>query len=703
MKSIKFLVTLVALLSVNTAAISQAETRNYAKEAEQLWQAGAYSEAADAYKKASEKVDPKNDKARLKKAYFAYMSATCYKLLHDFTAAEQQFEKAILLKYFEVEPKVYFYLAEMEMAQCKHDEAKENYQKYDKLAPGDPITKVRIQSCEQYKENTEKKQTKHLMSNVTKLNTPQFDYAQVIGPRGTEMYFSSSRPGSTGELVDPITGQNYMDIWVTTIDKKNNWGQPQPLPSPINTNDNEGTVCFDSRGKTMYFTRCPSQEKMRLGCDIYMVEKKGDNWDEPVLLKLKDHDSTHVGHPCISDDGKSLIFASNMAGGYGGLDLWITTYDKRSESWSLPVNLGPTINTPGNDCFPTWGPTGELLYASDGMVGLGGLDIYKAARVGTEMKWEKPTNLGYPMNSCRDDYHIIYTESGQVERGFISSNRNGSKGENSQDIWDFYLPPILVDVDIIVSDQEEGTPIIGAKVIIVGSDGSNYVMNTDANGRISLNQKTDGTRYVQPGVTWTVEVEGVLKAYLGTSDAFSTVGVETNTRIVRDLKVLNIKKPIRLPEVRYDLGKADLQVNDSVNSKDSLNYLYDLMIEHPNLIVELGSHTDSRGKDAANLTLSQARAQSCINYLVLERGLPAERFVPKGYGETTPFTLVESKAPGDTTRTLLTEAYINKYKADKAMFEKLHQYNRRTECKILSFDYVPKPGEGVKPENGTGN
>ena len=163
---------------------------------------------------------------------------------------------------------------------------------------------------------------------------------------------------------------------------------------------------------------------MRLGCDIFMVEKKGDGWEQPVLLKLKDHDSTHVGHPCISADGKSLIFASNMAGGYGGLDLWITTYDKRSESWSLPVNLGPSVNTPGNDCFPTWGPNNELFYASDGMVGLGGLDIYKATRVGEENKWEKPTNLGYPMNSCRDDYHIIYTESGKVERGFISSSRN---------------------------------------------------------------------------------------------------------------------------------------------------------------------------------------------------------------------------------------------------------------------------------------
>ena len=647
------------------------------------------------------KRHPKNDKARVRKAYFAYMSATCYKLLHDFAAAEQQYEKAILLRYYEVEPKAYFYLAEMEMAQCKHDEAKENYQKYDKIAPGDPITKVRIESCSKYKETVEKKATKHLVSNVTKLNTPQFDYAPVIGPRGTEMYFSSSRPGSTGELVDPITGENFMDIWVTTIDKKNNWGQPQPVGAPVNTGDNEGTLCFDSRGKVMFFTRCPVQDKMRLGCDIYTSEKKGDTWEQPVLIKLKDHDSTHVGHPCVSPDGKTLIFASNMAGGFGGTDLWISTYDKRADTWSLPVNLGAGINTAGNESFPTWGPNNELFFASDGMVGLGGLDIYKAARVGEENKWEKPTNLGYPMNSCRDDYHIIFTESGKVERGFISSSRNGSKGANSQDIWDFYLPPILIDVDIIVSDQETGIPVPNAKVVIVGSDGSNYVMKTDANGRITMTEKPDGTRYVEPGTTWKVEVNGVVKEYLGTNDAFSAVS-DVNLRIIRDLKVLSIKKPIRLPEVRYDLGKAELQVNDSVNSKDSLNYLYDLMIENPTIIVELGSHTDSRGSGPANQALSQARAQSCINYLVIEKGLPAERFVPKGYGENVPFVLEEVKGPGDTTRTTLTEAHINKFKADKAKFERLHQFNRRTECVILSFDYVPKPGEGVKPEDGTG-
>lgn len=703
MKLFKLLIAITAVFAMTNTTLAQGggpTTRNYGREADQLWLSGHYAEAADAFKKASEKVNPRNAKARLKKAYYAYMSATCYKLLHDFASAEQQYEKAILLKYQDSEPKTLYFLAEMEMAQCKHDEALENYKKYQKLNPGDELTKVRIESCQKYKELTSKENTtKHKVTNVTKLNTDVFDYAPVMGARGNEMYFSSSRPGSTGENLDPITGQNYMDIWVSKIDRNDNWGQPEPLGDPVNTGDSEGTMCFDGRGKTMFFTRCPVVEKMNIGCEIWRVEKRGKGWGEPEKLTLKDHDTTHVGHPAVSTDGKTLIFASNMAGGYGGVDLWITTYDRRNDEWSLPVNLGRDINTAGNDVFPTLGPNGELYYASDGKVGLGGLDIYMAEKVGEQNKWENSTNMGYPMNSCRDDYHIIFTETGKIQRGYLSSNRNGAKGDHSQDIWDFYLPPVLVDVDIIVTNLETGEPVPGAKVIVVGSGGENYVMNTDPSGRITMTEKPDGSRYVEPGGTWTIEVEGVPKKYFSASDNFSTVGIDVNRRIIRELKVMPEKEVIRLPEVRYDLGKATLQVNDSVNSKDSLNFLYDLMQANPNIIVQLMAHTDSRGSDAANQDLSQRRADSCVAYLVNEKGLDPARLVPKGMGEKDPAMYYEFNEDGDTTLTQkLTESYINKFKRDKAKFEKLHQYNRRTEGKILSYDYVPKK-EGEEEDN----
>ncbi|MEX1001001.1 MAG: OmpA family protein [Crocinitomicaceae bacterium] len=706
MKLFKLFVAVTAVIGITNITLAQGEpvTRNYRGEAEDLWQSGAYAEAAEAYKKASEKVKPKNDRAKLKKAYFAYMSATCYKLLHQFEAAEQQYEKAILLEYHKEEPRTYYFLGEMQMAQCKHSRAKENYQKYVKLNPSDEIAKVRIESCEKYDEFTSpEKMTKHKVTNVTKLNTETFDYSPVMGSRGGEMYFSSSRAGSTGEETDPITGQNFMDIWVSNIDRNNNWGQPEPIGSPVNTKDSEGTLCFDGRGKKMFFTRCPVEPKMNMGCKIFMAEQRGKGWDEPVEIPLKDHDTTHVGHPCVSPDGNTLIFASNMAGGYGGVDLWISTYDRRSDEWSLPQNLGAEINTAGNEVFPTWGPNGELFYASNGLVGLGGLDIYRAERVNEDNVWKNPTNLGYPMNSCRDDYHIIYTETGREQRGYISSNRNGSKGNNSQDIWDFYLPPILVDLDIILTNVETGEPIPDAKVYVVGSNGENYVMTSDPSGRITMTEKPDGTRYVEPGGTWTIEVEGVPKEYFAASDQFSAV-TDVNRRIIRELKIVPEPEIIRLPEVRYDLGKASLQVNDSVNSKDSLNYLYDLMQANPTLIIQLMAHTDSRGSDQANLELSQRRADSCVSYLVQEKGLNPARLVPKGFGETLPTTYYETNAEGDTTMSQkLTESFINQFKrSDPAKFEKYHQMNRRTEAKILSYDYVPGSNQDGTKEDEEG-
>ncbi len=698
MRSLKSIIFFVTLLTFGNATLAQEQvTRSYTGEAVKLWKAGAYAEAAEAFKLASEKISPKNDKARQKKGYFAYMSGRCYDLLGEHAPAEQQYEKSILLRYQEFEPIVYFKLAEMEMAQCKHAEAKENYQKYLKLDPTSEVAKIRLESCDFYKAAIASP-TKHLVNNVTKLNTKFFDYATVMGGRGKEMYFTSSRPGSTGAESDPITGENFMDLWVSKIDRNGNWGQPEPMEKPVNSPENEGTMCFDGRGRTMWFTRCPMEENMKLGCDIYMTEQKGKSWDEPKKLELKDHDSTNIGHPAVTEDGKTLIFASDMAGGYGGTDLWITTYDRRSDSWSLPVNMGEEINTSLNDMFPTFGPDGKLYFATDGRVGMGGMDIFVAERVGEENKWINATNLGAPLNSCRDDYHMIFTETGKVERGYISSNRNGSKGSNSQDIWDFYLPPVLIDVMIIVSDQEEGYPIEGANVKLVGSNGASYDLTTDAQGQINLGEKPDGDRYLDPGATWTLEVSGIEKLYLGSKDQFTTEGIETNTRIIRDLKVLNIVKPIRLPEVRYALGKAELLVDSTINSKDSLNYLYDLMQENPNIIVELISHTDCRGSDAANKALSQRRAESCVDYLVNEKGVNPARLIPKGLGETTPATIQVKDENGEEEPLLLECGMITKLKrSDTEKFEYYHQLNRRTECAILSFDFVPseetEPGQ----------
>ncbi|HIP36230.1 MAG TPA: hypothetical protein EYG85_05195 [Crocinitomix sp.] len=694
---------LILFILVLSSGQAFGQTRNYAKEADHLWLSGKYIEAAEAYKLAYAKMSTKTDKARVKKATYAFRAGECYRLIDNTPASEEQYEKAILLRYHEIDPNVYYNLAEMQMQQGNHKRALQNYKKYKELNPGDPLVAVRIESCkkaEEFKKNA----TRHEVENMSKLNTPAWDYAAVLNSRGTEMYFTSSRASATGDNEEEIAGGNFTDIFVSTIDRKGNFAEPVPVEG-INTIDNEGALCFDGRGKTAFFTRCVNEQKMNLGCDIYMVEKKNKGFGEPVKLNIKDHDSTHVGQPAVSKDGKVLIFASNMAGGQGGVDLWMTTYDKRNDEWSLPVNLGPEINTPGNDMFPTFDKEGNLYYATDGLVGMGGLDIFSTESIG-DKKWGNPKNMGYPINSSADDYHIVYIQKDiNGERGYISSNRAGSKGSRqapSQDIWSFYLPPVLVDVMITVVDQETGEPLSDMTVKIVGSDGSNYVLKTDVDGQINLTEKEDGSRYIMPGNTYTVEVDGIEGIYLGTNDKFSTMDVTSNTRIIRELSVLNIEKPIRLPEVRYALGKWDLLVDSTINSKDSLNYLYDVMMEHPNIVLELMAHTDSRGSSSSNRTLSQKRAQSCVNYLVNEKGLPADRLVPRGYGEDVPTTFYDiDKTTGDTLGVYkLTEAYINQFKkTDKQKFELLHQLNRRTEGRIVAVDYVPKEAPEPKEDS----
>ena len=265
------------------------------------------------------------------------------------------------------------------------------------------------------------------ISPITRLNTNQFDFAPTFSKNKSIMYFSSTRTEGIGKDIDGAVGEHYTDIFQSTVDKNGNFGEPMPVPGEINTTNNEGTICFDGRGKKMFFTRCLTSEN-NLGCDIYVATKKGNGFGEATKIELKDHDSTNVGQPSVSPDGNVLVFASNMAGGEGGIDLWLATYDRKSKGWSFPINLGPEINTAGNDMFPTWGDDNELYYASDGMIGAGGLDIFKAKKIAQKNKWISPVNLGAPFNSFADDYHIVFTENNENGiKGVLSSNRPGSK------------------------------------------------------------------------------------------------------------------------------------------------------------------------------------------------------------------------------------------------------------------------------------
>ncbi len=666
-------------------------SQKYIQKAETAYKSQNYGTGVDVLKSSYETASRKGAKAKKYKGDLAYKIAESYRLTEKFKDANEWFDRAILLEYFETEPLVYFYNGEMLRVMGELEKAKKNYTLFKNLRPDDKRADVGLASCKVAVELKEDKGL-YVIESQTSLNKGGIDMSPVFGDNKTsKIYFSSSRNGVTGSEIDPRSGENYMDIWMSEMDKKGHWGEPKLISGTgINTEHNEGSVCFDSRYKTMFFTRCPNEKKKNIGCEIWMSESKGkDEWSEPKKLLLTPNDSITVGQPCASEDGKFLIFVSDLPGGFGGRDLWCSTYERKTDSWSIPVNMGAEINTAGNEMFPTFGKNGKLYFATDGMPGLGGLDIFVASKVEGKNSWENPKNVGYPINSENNDYSLIeYTD----KKGFFTSERKNNNGGNEfdADIYSYDLPPNTFDLKVILSEVgQKQNRISDVKVTIKGPDASNsWEGFTNKDGVIFWDKKPSGDRYISENTSYVISIEKTGYKEDKKGAQFTTQGLTTNQSFIIELALLPIiTKPIRLPEVNYILGKATLLVNETVNSKDSLNFVYDLLNEYPGMVLELSCHSDSRGSDVANQILSEARAKECVNYLVTEKGIDPRRIVAVGKGEKEPAVYTE---PSTGEKITLTETYITQFKtSDNIKFEKLHQMNRRAEGKVLSMDFDP--------------
>ena len=278
------------------------------------------------------------------------------------------------------------------------------------------------------------------------------------------------------------------------------------------------------------------------------------------------------------------------------------------------------------------------------------------------MEWSDATNMGVPINTNSHDFGIIF--DGDDEKGFLTSDRQGGKGMD--DIYNFTLPKKIFAFTGMVYDKESQQPLDGAYVKVVGSDGASFEGTADGNGTFNF-AENGGDRYINPDVNYTIEVGAT--DYLVAKDNISTVGLEESTTFVKEYFLQStITGEIEFPEVQYATAKWALRPE----SKDSLNFLYTTLVDNPTIIIELAAHTDSRGLDGANQTLSDKRAKSCVDYLI-SKGIPAARMTSKGYGET---------------KLKVTDAQIANM-STKAEKDAGHQKNRRTVFRVLSWDYVP--------------
>jgi len=635
------------------------------RKADEAYNNFLYTDAIELYKKALTKIDNKAQKAEV-----LFRIAESYRRINDLKNAEGFYAKAVKAKY--PDPKAQLYLADCKKAQEKYTEAITEYQAYKQLVASDPRGEEGVKSCEiaqKWKDNP----TRHAVV-ILPFNTKASEFSPMLADKkGSKLWFTTSRDGTAGNDKDETTGQAFSDIFEVSKDKKGSWSSPTAVDQNINSRDNEGSACFNKKKSMVVFTRCPQEKKKYLGCELWYSDKKGTGWGPAVKIPdLVPADSFTVGHPSMSPDETFLVFASDMPGGLGGKDLWKVSYDSKGKKWGKPSNLGYTINTPGDDMFPFIAEDGTLFFASNGHVGMGGLDIFRCEKSGDT--WGTPNNLKFPINSAGDDFGV-YSDP-KAEHGYLTSSRSGGKG--ADDIYSFDVPPINYTLAGIAYDAESKQPIPGATIKLIGTNGSSVEAKTDGSGAFRFDFTPEGKRYIEQNVSYTVS--GSMEKFLSDKLDITTVGIEVATDFSKDLFLKPIKKdPIRLPDILYDLNKWDLKPQ----YQDSLQGLVKTLNDNTNLVIELGSHTDTRGDKKSNDVLSQNRAQSVVDFLI-SKGIAGDRLAAKGYGENRP---------------LISDAEINKAATDEEK-EALHQKNRRTEFKILRENYVPKedPNSKLKPK-----
>lgn len=737
----KGLLLLVAALFVASAAQAQ---KSLAAKADNLFDQNRFIEAVREYEDAYEKI--KGNKAEKNRIYFQI--GECYRLTYNYSRAIRIYKRLADEEYYNQERKLYFNLAEMLRFEEQFDEADQYYDKYLALEPSDSYARKRKQSLI-FANQLYNNRTRHTLSRMDGWCSDYNDFApRFLGADTNKVVFTSARfAEGEGNDKDPWTDQAFSDIYFVYQDRNGQWSSaPEPWDKSgrINTAVNEGEPSFSPDGNTVYFTRCDVRANETVHCRIYTssrtpetldkkkktkkktpakkkkAKKKKDaeaeepeeptaeapapgEWSEAVYIHLGDTAYSYL-YPAISSDGLTLYFSSDLPGGFGGYDLWRATRKSTADDFGRPTNLSSIINTPGKEIFPLLRNDSLLYFSSDGHPGVGGQDLF-FANLNPNGKWSTPQNLGIPVNSSYDELSIVFYPEGSkqniLERGYFSSNRpyldphnRAVRNENrstinsapiNDDIFYFELPGLNYAIQGTVRDEKSMQLMKDVRIRLVGSDGATAETTTDKKGFY----KFDST-LIRRDVVYKLYLSK--QSYYSLEGSESTRGYNTNKTIVRDFRMEPVpRRPIVLPEIRFDLGKTDLLSQ----FMDSLMDLYIIMENNPNLVVEIRAHTDCQPYvGLTNDTLSQRRAQSVVDYLV-SRGIERARLVAKGYAERVPRTLDEDAVVNYNGKDYIFTAgsvmecdYINTLKGDHQ--QAAHSLNRRIEFLVLREDYVPR-------------
>ena len=649
-----------ALCSLFLLLLTGCGAESSLRKADQYYRLGEYSEAAVWYKKAYSQTQPKQKALRGERSF---MLAECYRRINNNTRALGAYQNAV--RFGCTDSTALLHLADLQVMKGDYKNAVQNYNLYLTRDTASALARVGLKSCELapvWKKNP----TRYIVKKDVLFNGRRSDYSPAFGDAdGTVLYFTSTRDKAKGEEKSLITGVKAPDIFRAAKDENGKWQKPETIESELNTEYEEGACCFSPDFSTMYLTQCAVDASSPRMAALCKSSRSDAAWGAAKTCEFITDSVTSYAHPAVSPDGTWLYFVSDLgldaSGGYDIYRIAIT-----AQGFGGIENLGPEINTAGDELFPTFRPNGDLYFSSNGRPGMGGLDIF-CAHPDNEGHWTV-TNLQSPVNSPQDDFGMTF--EGPYNRGFFSSNRNDGRGWDH--LYSFELPETIHTLTGWVYEKD-GYELPDGVVWLIGNDGTNE--------KISV--RTDGsfTQRVTPGVSYVLL--GTCKGFLNCKQELVTDSTTENREYELLFPLSSITRPVLIDNIFYEFDKATL----TPESTTALDQLVALLNDNPNVTIELSAHCDYKGRDAYNERLSQRRAESVVNYLI-DHGIAADRLTPKGYGETLPKVVrrkLTERYPFLHEGDVLSEQYILALPEEQQ--EICNQLNRRTEFKVLRTTY----------------
>ena len=697
MKDIKKIIYLssILLISVNLLLAQPAQNikqfnnwqiKGYAKNAKKM---GDLYSAIDYYEYFA-KINSDNLK-------IAFTLAELYNTAREYKKAEMWY-----LKTYTADPETYvlalYYYAQMLKMNGEYDKAKENFAKFKKAYKGDDvyykkIVKFDIEGCDLAKSMMDSSLSVIITHLDTSINKAHVELSPVLLNENTLLYASLKADSIQYYDIDNKDIKIPVRRFYTAKKLNDKWTGGYPYNGPFNDSVvNTGNGAFSPDHNRFYFTHCIKNRNFKVICSIYISKKVNGKWEEPVKLdKIINNPKYTSTQPAVGTDSKRnaevLYFVSDRIGGKGGLDIWYSVYDSKNEVFKEPKNCGNKINTIGDEVTPFYDMNTRTLYfSSNGRPNMGGYDVFKT--IGELTAWLDVANIGYPLNSSVDDFY--FTASNKNEGFFVSNRKESVVLKNtisnnisviSDDIYSYkYNNYIFLGVTGKIYEIRDSSIY---KMLDNANKNIDEISDTAKSVKLSKGQKislflvddksketifikmdstnTNGEYFfdLERGNSYKLVLEnfGLFNKQL----SFSTKNLVMSDTLVMKPLWVNIvpKEPIVVKNIYYEFGEFQLS-NKAKNIIDST--LLNLLIQAPQIIVEISSHTDSVGKADFNMKLSQKRAEGVVNYLI-SKGIAKERLIPKGYGASIPI------APNTNTG-----GSDNPQGRDK---------NRRTEFKII--------------------